>query len=168
MMKCVNGHTEIAQAAIRKGELGEQIVTQALREKFSFQVIENTEGEDGKEEPGWDIIVLGQKIEIKSSAGVYNGKPAATSCLQGTKGSPRGPQPEDWRNRKYATDAVILFNLYTRVAYLYKAEMLRQWYEARLHREFEAHGAGKNVWCNLIEWEDREAGFIAKFDCSDV
>jgi hypothetical protein len=168
MMKCVDGHTKSGQEAIQKGESGEQIITQALR-RLGHRVVENVVNKEGCEEPGWDIKVNDFLIEIKSSAGVYaDGRTASTSCLQGTKGSMSGPQPEDWRNRKYGTQGVILFNLHTKCAYLYKAEPLRKWYEERLHREFVAIGASRHVWCNLISWEEPEAGFIAKFNCREI
>lgn len=101
---------------------------------------------------GYDMIFRGKRVEVKSNAGVSAwGAHYDTVCIEVIN---KVGKPIGWSTGK--SDVVVFIDRSTSWAYIYRAEVLREWIKER--RTFERYGAE----CCIMPWICKEAGFISQ------
>ena len=161
-VQCNRGERAIGIGAIAE----ENVINELFRRGYDVERNQPCVDWDMKPVPGYDIIVNGKhKIEIKSCWGKSDdGRLYETAYLQTKKGNGSGFYcREDWYSAKYAPKFVILYNHATEEAHLYNRDKLAAWCDEQRHIPMKDSDWTLGV---LINWIEREAGYITTFDAS--
>jgi len=141
-------HTEDGKRSLEVGKEFERIVVSSMRNMG--YTIDHIAEDPNRFFDGYDVLVEGNRIEIKSNSGIDDwGNPYHTFCVE--KITKTG-KPIGWSQGR--SDAVVLVNIRTRTAYMYSAGKLKAWSVGK--RTFPKNGAD----CFIMPHECAAAGYL--------
>jgi hypothetical protein len=144
--------SEEGKSSLNIGKKVERIVVSSLR-KGGFTIDHIAEDPD-RFFDGYDVLVAGKRVEIKSNSGwSKRGAALDTFCVEITT---KTGKPIGWSQGK--SDRVIIVNRRTMRAYIYRADMLRAWSVGRW--TFVVDGAD----CFIMPHECTAAGYLKAWD----
>jgi len=145
-------HTEEGERALKIGKKVERIVVSSFRERG--YTIDHIAEDPDRFFDGYDVLVAGKRVEVKSNSGWSKGGVALdTFCVEIIT---KTGKPIGWSTGK--SDRVVLVNRRTGTAYIYRSDMLKAWSVGQRIRVVN------DADCFIMPHECTAAGYLAKWE----